>query len=165
MIYKSTLGEWSMLRQRLGDFCSVVCMKAIITGIEETLGERATAIALTAAGRVRGKALIAELGISETDLSLDDLVSQLDRALGRDGTRLCIIDKIERAGNVIKVYTLETVCSAGEPEGSNRKCTYTLGAVWGALEQILGKHLQGKHTESVLRGGSHDIFVFTAIPS
>jgi predicted hydrocarbon binding protein len=154
-----------MLRQTLGDFCSVVCMKAIITGIEETLGERATAIALISAGRERGRALIAELGIANTDLSLDDLASQLNRALGKDGTRLCIIDKIERTDDAIKVYTLETVCSAGEPEGSNRKCTYTLGAVWGALEQILGKRLQGKHVESVLLGGSHDIFEFTATPN
>lgn len=41
-----------------------------------------------------------------------------------------------------------------------RKCTFTLGAVWGALEEITGKRLKGTHTESVLRGGSNDVFEF-----
>jgi len=38
-----------------------------------------------------------------------------------------------------------------------------MGAVWGALEQILGKRLQGTQTESVLRGGTHDVFDFTPL--
>lgn len=83
------------------------------------------------------------------------------QALGKNGTRLCRIDKIVQEGDIIKVYTSETVCSAGEPQGSPRKCTFTLGAVWGALEYILKKRLDGKHTESVLRGGKYDVFEFT----
>lgn len=39
-----------------------------------------------------------------------------------------------------------------------RKCTSNLGAVWGALEQALGRHFQGKYTESVLCGGKNDVF-------
>jgi hypothetical protein len=35
----------------------------------------------------------------------------------------------------------------------------------GTIEQSLGKRLQGKQVESVLRGGSHDIFEFVAIPT
>jgi hypothetical protein len=33
-----------------------------------------------------------------------------------------------------------------------------MGAIWGAIETIMGKKMQGTHTESVLRGGSHDVF-------
>ena len=33
-----------------------------------------------------------------------------------------------------KVYTSETLCCTGEEEGSPRKCIYTLGTMWSALE-------------------------------
>jgi predicted hydrocarbon binding protein len=150
-----------MLRPTLGDFSSIVCFKAAIEGMEETLGEKTTAIALMAAGRNRGKKLAQEFGLAGTRISLDDIADKLRLALGQDGTRLCVIDKILSEGNTIKVYTSETLCSANEPQGSTRQCTYTLGTVWGALELLVGKRLQGKHTESVLRGGTHDVFEFT----
>lgn len=150
-------------RSKLGDFSSVACLKAIITGMEDALGEKATAISLIAAGRTRGKKLANELGLTTGSVSLEEAAVKLTEALGPNGTRLLIIDKIVQEGDVIKVYVAETVCSAGEVEGSTRKCTFTLGAVWGALEQVLGKRLQGKHTESVLRGGTHDLFEYTLI--
>ena len=149
-----------MLRPTLGDFSSIVCFKAAIVGMEDALGDKATAIALTAAGRARGKQLANELGLTGSTMSLQDIAYKLSYALGRNGTCLCNVEKIVSEGNVIKVYTSETLCSAGEPQGSERKCTYTLGAVWCALEKTLGKRLQGKHTESVLRGGTHDVFEF-----
>jgi hypothetical protein len=86
------------------------------------------------------------------------LTSKLSHALGVNGTRLCIIDKIVDEGNVLAVYTRETLCSASEVLGSERKCTFTLGAIWGALEKVMNKRFLGKHTESVLRGDSHDVF-------
>ena len=150
----------TQLRPELGEFNSIVCFKAVITGMEDSLGEKATAIALIAAGRARGKKLVQELGLNNSQISLDEAGSRLSQALGKDGTRLCKIDKIIEQGDAIQVYTSETVCSAGEPQGSSRSCTFTLGAVWGAIEQVTGKRLQGKHTESVLRGSSHDIFEF-----
>ncbi len=150
----------TQLRPELGEFNSIVCFKAVITGMEDSLGEKATAIALIAAGRARGKKLVQELGLDNSQISLDEAGSRLSQALGKDGTRLCKIDKIIEQGDVIQVYTSETVCSAGEPQGSSRSCTFTLGAVWGAIEQVTGKRLQGKHIESVLRGSSHDIFEF-----
>lgn len=44
-----------LLRDQLGEFNSTVCTKVIVVGIEEALGEKATAIALVMAGRQRGK--------------------------------------------------------------------------------------------------------------
>jgi len=149
-----------MLRQELGDFSSIVCFKAAITGMEDALGDKATAIALTTAGRNRGKKLAKELGLEGLSGSWDVVASKLGHALGKDGTRLCIINQIIEDGEVIRVYTSDTLCSAGEELGSERKCTFTMGAVWGALEKVLNKRLQGKHIESVLRGGSHDVFEF-----
>ncbi len=152
-----------MERLTLGDFSSIVCFKAAIVGMEDALGDKATAIALTTAGRSRGKKLAQELGLNSTNFSLDDITDKLKHVLGKDGTRLCNIDKIVSEGDIIKVYTSETLCSAGEPQGSDRKCTFTLGAVWGVLEQTYGKRFQGKHTESVLRGGNHDVFEFSEL--
>jgi predicted hydrocarbon binding protein len=152
-----------LLRPQLGDFSSIVCFKAVIIGMEDALGDKATAIALITAGRARGKQLAESLGLSGSVESLEQAQAKLSQALGKEGTRLCIIDKIVTDGDTIKAYTSETVCSAGEAQGSDRKCTFTLGAVWGALEQILGKRFRGVHTESVLRGGTYDVFELTPL--
>lgn len=149
-----------MQRPELGDFSSIICFKAAITGMEEALGEKATAIALIAAGRSRGRNLAKELGLSNANADWNLIADKMAFALGENGTKLCKIEAIVQEGDTIKVSTGETLCSAGEPEGSDRKCTFTLGAVWGALEEITGKRLRGTHTESVLRGGNYDVFEF-----
>ncbi len=153
----------SALRQELGDFSSILCFKALITGMEDALGEKATSIAVIAAGRTRGKCLAQELDLVNSKDSFDEVAQKMNLALGKEGTRLCVIEKIFPEGDAIKVYTSETLCSAGEAQGSSRKSTYTLGAVWGVLEKILGKRLRGVHTESVLQGGNYDVFEFTSI--
>lgn len=153
------------LRQELGDFSSVVCLKAIVVGVEEALGEKAAAIALISAGRQRGKKLAEDLDLvnKASEMSLDDVVSKVRDILGPNGTRLCIVDKLESEGDVYKVYTRETVCSVGEPEGSPRQCTFTLGAIQGFLEAFLGKRLRGTHTKSVLRGDTHDVLEYSIL--
>jgi len=151
-------------RTELGNFNSVVCFKAVVTGMEDVLGAQATAIALRSAGRQRGVNLALSLGLSRGSGSMKDLASlaaKLDAAVGVNGTRLCAVDKIDVEGDVIRVYTRETVCSAGEPMGSKRVCTFTLGAIHGAVEHLLGINLTPKHTGSVLRGATHDIFELT----
>ena len=152
-----------MLREKLGDFSSIICFKAAISGMEEALGEKATTIALIAAGRSRGKNLAKDLGLSGTSLRWDVIADKMAFALGENGTKLLTIESILEEGDVIKVFTSETLCSAGEPEGSSRKCSFTLGAVWGALEEITGKRLKGSHTESVVRGGNNDVFEFESL--
>jgi predicted hydrocarbon binding protein len=153
------------MRPELGDFSSVVCFKAVVIGAEEALGQKAAAIALIAAGRQRGKQLAEQLNLTgkSGELSLEEVTEKVRYTLGKDGTRLCIVDKIVQEGEAYKVYTRETVCSAGEEEGSSRQCTFTLGAIQGFLEAFLGKRLRGQHTESVLRGGTHDVLEYTAL--
>lgn len=153
------------LRQELGDFNSIVCTKAIVVGVEEALGEKAAAIALISAGRQRGKSLAQAMDLAGkgSSMSLEEVRQYANKAVGFEGTRLCIIDKVEQDGEAYKVYTKETVCSAGEPEGSPRQCTFTLGAVQGFLEAFLGKRLRGKQIESVLRGGTHDVLEFSVL--
>jgi predicted hydrocarbon binding protein len=150
-------------RANLGGFISIICFKSAIVGMEEALGEKAAAIALITAGRTRGKKLAIELGLSGANTDLETIATKLNMALGSEGTRLTKVNKIVRERNIIKVYCLETVCSVNEPQGSSRKCTFTMGAVWGALSEILGQKLRGVHTDSVLRGAERDVFEFTPV--
>ena len=55
----------------------------------------------------------------------------------------------------------ETICSADEPQGSDRELSFTLGAVHGALEVLTQKRFRAKQIGSVLRGDTHDVVRFT----
>lgn len=149
------------IRSNLGDFSSVVCFKAVIVGVEDTLGPDGAAVVFIRAGKVRGRDLVESLGLTNSNLPLEQIVSALDAAVGLKGTRLCSVNKAYKDGEDIVVETTETVCSAGEEVGSERQCTFTLGAVWGALEAVTGEMYLGRHTDSVLRGGTCDKFVFS----
>ncbi len=153
------------LRSELGDFSSIVFLKAILTGFEEALGEKTTEIALNASGRKLGKNLAQQLNLVNKGaaLSLAEITDLMNQVLGKQGTRLCIIDKIELNKDVYKVYTKETFCSAGESQGSNRKCSYTLGVIQGFLETVLNQRLRGQQTESVLRGAPYDLLEYSRI--
>ena len=144
------------VRKQLGDFSSIVCFKALVVGVEDTLGPQAAGVALKAAGRKRGKALAESLGFGKSALTVGDAAAAMKAALGADGTRLCSVDKIEQNGDNYHVYLSDTVCSAGEPEGSKRELSFTLGAVHGAMETLIAKKLRAKQVASVLTGGSHD---------
>ena len=151
------------IRQELGDFSSIVCFKAAIVGIEEALGKKAATIALVAAGRQRGKGLAESLGLSGKPADWGEVTQLLQKALGREGTRLCLIHKITEEDEGFKVYCQETVCSSMELQGSSRVLSYTLGAIQGVLEEITGKRLRGHQIESVLRGGNYDVIAFEVI--
>jgi hypothetical protein len=149
------------LRAKLGDFSSIVCFKAVVVGCEETLGAGAAGVALKSAGRKRGHSLVASLGLTGARPAPESIAKTLDAAIGAEGTRLCAVDAVERVGDDFVVRLSETVCSAGEPLGSDRQLTFTLGAVHGAMEALYGVKLRGKQTESVLRGGTHDVATLT----
>ena len=153
----------AQLRSELGDFSSIICFKALVVGTEEVLGEKAAAIALIGAGRQRGRQVAEQLGLVGQGRSLDSVAEVLQAALGKDGTRLCIVEKIVETEDKIAVYCRETICSAGEPQGSPRKLTFTLGAVQGVVESVTGKRLRGQQTESVLRGSDFDVIEFEVI--
>lgn len=153
----------STLRPNLGDFSSIVCFKAVVVGMEEALGVRTAAVALKAAGRKRGKNLVNALGLAGASSDMDAVAKALDSAVGQNGTRLCAVDRIETEGSAIRVFTRETVCSAGEAQGADRECTFTLGAIHGAVEAVTGRKLKGKQIGSVLRGADYDIFEFDDI--
>lgn len=149
------------IRPTLHDFSSIVCFKALITGVEDTLGPEGAAAAFVQAGRLRGKTLANELGVAGSKVPVSELAALLHSALGPAGTRLCAVRAARQEGDDLVIETTETVCSANEPPGSTRKCTFTLGAIWGAIEAIYGRGYSARQTDSVLTGGSADTFRFT----
>lgn len=159
---QATATSTATLRSELGDFASIICFKALTKGIEAALGEKTAAVAITAAGRQRGKDLVKSLGLSGQATALDDAAAKMRAALGPDGTKLCIVDRIESTDDYIFAYIREDICTAGET-ASDRKCVFTLGAIWGALEELTGKRLRGQHTESVLTGASANKFEFQVL--
>lgn len=154
------MSDLASLRPGLGDFSSIVCFKAAVVGVEDAMGKQAAMVVLTAAGRKRGRDLVAALGLSGANVDLQAAAQALDAALGPDGTRLCRVHAIDEDDEVIRVTVSDTVCMAGEPQGSDRECSFTLGAVHGALEALTGRKLKGKHTASRWRGDADDIFEF-----
>ena len=149
------------LRATLGDFSSIICFRALVLGVEDTLGEQAAAVALKAAGRQRGADLARSLGFGDMPLPLNEAQAAMRTALGDQGTRLCWVDAIEQHGDNYIVRLSETICSAGEPPGSSRQLSFTQGAVHGALEVLTGTKLRGKQIGSVLRGDTHDVIEFS----
>lgn len=149
-----------IIRKNLGDFSSIVCMKAIVTGLEDVMGVQAAKGNLILAGRKRGKVLAHDLNLSQTEKPLEEWSLLVKDALGEGGTRLCSIVNITQDEEFIKVDLLDTICSAGEELGSARQLTFTLGAIQGALEEITGKQMRATQTGSVLRGQTYDSLQF-----
>ncbi len=155
--------EFSM-RDKLGNFSSIVCLRAIVVGLEDVLGVNGARANLILAGRIRGRNLIKAFDLANTDKPLNEWSAIVKDALGHRGTRLCTISKVEQINDsLLRMYLNETVCSAGEEQGSSRELTFTLGVMYGIIEEITGNKLQVKQTGSVLRGQDYDIIDFQKI--
>ena len=115
-----------VLRKELGDFNSIVCLKAVVVGLEQVMGEQGARANLILAGRIRGKTIARSLDLSNTDKPIEEWSRMLQQAVGPEGTRLCMINKVEENNGKYIAYLSETVCSAGEPQGSR-----------GALDALL----------------------------
>lgn len=150
-------------RDKLGMLSSIESFRAIVEGMTDALGDKATAVALTSAGRKHGKEVAETLCLKGTTQNLEDVTKQIKELLGENGTRLCLIDRIVQQGDVIKVYTEETICAIGGTEENPPKCTFTLGLVWGILSELLQSKMKANQTESVLRGDRYDLFEFTIL--
>ena len=144
----------SGLRGQLSDFSSIVCFRALMTGIEKIMG-RAAHGTLAGAGRMRGRDLVESLGLEGK--GFDGAEGSMRHALGEDGTQLCVIEQIERVDDeTVIVRLFDTVESASEPPGSDRRLGFTLGAVHGAVEALTGGKWTAKQTGSILQGDNYD---------
>ncbi len=150
-------------RGELGDFTSISSFKALLTGLEDILGTEASSVVFIRAGRLRGQNLVEDWGVGHLNLPLEKLGHLLDAAFGHDGTRLCHVEPIYADGEDIVVNVTDTICSVTEAPGSLRRSTYTLGAIWGALETLTGERYLARQSGYVLRGDPFDQFRFTPL--
>jgi len=148
------------LRKELGNFNSIVCFRAIITGLESVMGKEATRGNLIRAGRLRGITVAKSLGLSKTDKPIHEWSALVADAIGINGTKLCTISKLEEGDGIYRVFLSDTICSADEEQGSTRELSFTQGAIQGAIEEVTGHRLSGEQTGSVLRGDEYDIVEF-----
>ena len=63
------------------------------------------------------------LGLTGSSVPVEQLASLLNHAIGRDGTRLDAVTQAYHDGENVVIETQDTVCSAGETQGSDCKCT------------------------------------------
>ncbi|QIF04084.1 hydrocarbon-binding protein [Roseimicrobium sp. ORNL1] len=145
------------LRKNLDDFMSIICFRAAIVGMEDILGADGTAAALIAAGRKRGKDVADSLGLTGSNPDVGKMTETLDEVFGKKGTKLCsILEMSETPEGGYLIKTEDTVCMASEAPGSTRRCTFTLGAVLGAVEAMTGKALAGTHVAKITDGSPTD---------
>jgi len=151
------------LRNQLDDFMSIVCFKAAIRGMEDILGEEGTAAALISAGRQRGRDVAEALDMVNANPEVTQLAPALDGAFGLQGTKLCHIAEVTQTDNGFLVKAQDTVCMSGEPEGTSRRCTYTLGAIVGFFEAAYGKSYMAKHVAQTTAGAETEEFLIESI--
>lgn len=147
-------------RGTLGDFTSIVCFQALVRGLEDVLGPEGTAVVLIRAGRLRGQMLVEDWGVGHLDLPTEKIGLLLNAALGQGGTRLCVVRGIRQERGVIFVDVAETICAAGLAQKENLRCSYTLGALWGVLESLLGGKFEARQVGNVRSGDPFDVFRF-----
>jgi hypothetical protein len=87
---------------------------------------------MIAAGRKQGKNSIEELGLVNQGvaLSLDEIQEKANYILGQEGSRLCIIDKIEQEGKAYRVYAKKTFVLLVTQQFNSSVYLY-LGAIQG----------------------------------
>ncbi|TNE85253.1 MAG: hypothetical protein EP330_26360 [Deltaproteobacteria bacterium] len=146
-------------RDHLGGFVSIVCFKQALKGAEDALGAAAR-VGLIAAGRARGNQLVTSLGLAGTITEPTDALPKLQAALGADGTRLCEVMTMELEGEDYRIKLRDAIETWGEDASSTQECSYTLGALQGALKTLTNRKWRGKHVVKAQTNGGVDEFLF-----
>ncbi len=139
-------------RPQLGAFMSAECFRYLRHWAEETAGRGL----IVQAGKQRGLSLADMLkGNSVDDLPAATRV--LDKVLGKEGTRLCIVDAVTKTANGFQVRVSESACSTGMKTDAPN-CAFTLGVFIGAMELICKQRLTAHETDCVATGHSQCVY-------
>ena len=141
-----------VVREQLGSYMSAECFRYLRQWAEETAGRGL----IVQAGKQRGLSLADHLKGLSND-SLPQVAETLNRVLGKEGTRLCIVDSVTATPGGYRVQISESACSTGM-KTSEPNCAFTLGVFIGALEYVGGKRLNASESECVACGGQHCIY-------
>lgn len=141
-----------VIRPTLGAYMSVECFRYLRLGAEDTAG-RAIVVS---AGKGRGHSLEDYLkGINPDDVT--QIQATLGKLLGVDGTRLCVVEKVDKTDHGYVVTISESACATGMT-ADEPICAYTLGVFIGAMEVITGKRIYGQETECVASKGNNCVY-------
>ncbi len=131
-------------RPTLGPYMSVLCFRYLSDDAEELAGHAL----IIDAGRQRGHDLIEELGLQKSSRDAQYIQEHLDKFLGEDGTRLCLVNQVkEKEGGGYEVYTSD-----------NAHAVYTLGVLIGAISAMTGLTMLGKESEKTQQDASEGVY-------
>ena len=135
------------VRPILGDFMSTECFRYLRLGAEDTAGRAL----IVASGKNRGHSLKDMLkGVNPSDDAA--ITAALSNVLGESGTRLCLVNQINKNPTGYDVHITESACAAGV-KADEPICAYTLGVFIGAMEVISGKRMYGQELECTAADG------------
>ncbi len=141
-----------VVRPELGSYMSAECFRYLRIYAEETAGRGL----IVQAGKQRGLSLSDALkGISADDTA--KITHTLNSILGKDGTRLCIVEEVSTTSEGYQVRISESACSVGM-KTATPNCAFTMGVFVGALELISQKRMTVVETECVATGHSHCVY-------
>lgn len=142
----------STIRPQLGDYMSIECFRFLRAGAEDTAGRAL----IVAAGRQRGLSLADVLaGINAEDEA--GITQALNKALGIEGTRLCIVEAITKTEIGYQVRISESACSSGL-HTTDPNCAFTMGVFIGAMEAVVKHRFNARETECVAIGNNHCVY-------
>jgi hypothetical protein len=127
---------------------SAVCLQQLRIHTEELTGRGP----VLGAGRLRGRGIIADLGLEGSQLDDDKLHRLFIDTFGLEGTRLCIVTRVASDGaGGYELQLVEGACTH-QIQTTEPMCAYTLGVFVGALQAVTGVVMQGTETECQAMG-------------
>jgi predicted hydrocarbon binding protein len=127
---------------------SVTCLQQLRIYTEDLAGRGP----VLGAGRLRGRSVIADLGLEGAKLDDEKLLHLFDDIFGINGTRLCRVTEVssdETGAYVVKL--IEGACTH-QLQTTEPMCVYTLGVFMGALQAVTGAAMQGTETTCEAQG-------------
>lgn len=129
-------------RPTLGPMVSATCLQQLRMYTEDLAGRGP----VLGAGRLRGRAVIADLGLEGSQLDDDKLLSVFVETFGINGTRLCLVTGVSSDDSGAYVVQLVEGACTHQQQTTEPMCAYTLGVFIGALQAITGTVMQGRET-------------------
>jgi predicted hydrocarbon binding protein len=131
---------------------SAECFRYLRQYAEETAGRGL----IVQAGKQRGFSLADAL--KKIDAGEEAQITEmLGQILGKEGTRLCLVDSVSKTAQGYRVQVSESACSTGM-KTSTPNCAYTMGVFTGALEVITQRRFNPTETQCVACGDAHCLY-------
>jgi predicted hydrocarbon binding protein len=129
-------------RPTLGPMVSATCLQQLRIYTEDIAGRGP----VLGAGRLRGRGVIADLGLEGSGLDDEKLLSLFVDTFGVNGTRLCLVTDVSSDDSGTYVVKLVEGACTHQQQTTEPLCAYTLGVFIGAVQAVTGVVMQGSET-------------------